>query len=114
MTRTLLRLLAASALLAFTAAPTDAARSAETSSRATVDHVADGDTIQVAVNGHREDVRLIGIDTPEVYFGAECGGPRITLKFTTSGLRLNIACHTFGPLRAEAQAALTHPPRSGS
>jgi micrococcal nuclease len=28
----------------------------------------------VRLRGREEDVRLIGIDTPEVYFGAECGG----------------------------------------
>ena len=41
---------------------------------AVVSDIADGDTIEVRLNGRTEDVRLIGIDTPEVYFGAECGG----------------------------------------
>ena len=36
--------------------------------------VTDGDTIKVRYKGHRHDVRLIGIDTPEVYFAVECGG----------------------------------------
>ena len=36
-----------------------------------VDHVADGDTITLR-NGQR--VRLVQIDTPEVYFGTECYG----------------------------------------
>ena len=36
-----------------------------------VDHVVDGDTIALA-NGQR--VRLVQIDTPEVYFGVECYG----------------------------------------
>ena len=36
-----------------------------------VDHVADGDTITLR-NGQR--VRLVQIDTPEVYFGIECHG----------------------------------------
>jgi endonuclease YncB( thermonuclease family) len=36
-----------------------------------VDHVADGDTITLR-NGQR--VRLVQIDTPEVYFGLECHG----------------------------------------
>lgn len=36
-----------------------------------VDHVADGDTITLR-NGQR--VRLVQIDTPEVYFGSECYG----------------------------------------
>lgn len=42
--------------------------------RATVVEVTDGDTIAVRIKGKERDVRLIGIDTPEVYFGAECGG----------------------------------------
>jgi endonuclease YncB( thermonuclease family) len=38
--------------------------------------VTDGDTIKVQLaGGSRPDVRLIGIDTPEVYGGQECGGP---------------------------------------
>jgi endonuclease YncB( thermonuclease family) len=36
--------------------------------------VTDGDTIKVRRGGKTDDVRLIGIDTPEVYFGEECGG----------------------------------------
>jgi micrococcal nuclease len=45
---------------------------------ATVDHVVDGDTIEVVVGGHHERVRLIGIDTPEVYVERgppDCYGP---------------------------------------
>jgi micrococcal nuclease len=34
--------------------------------QATVVHIVDGDTVDVEVNGQRERVRLIGIDTPEV------------------------------------------------
>jgi micrococcal nuclease len=33
--------------------------------RATVEHVVDGDTIDVTIGGRRERVRLIGINTPE-------------------------------------------------
>jgi endonuclease YncB( thermonuclease family) len=36
-----------------------------------IDHVVDGDTVALA-NGQR--VRLVQIDTPEVYFGVECYG----------------------------------------
>jgi micrococcal nuclease len=36
-----------------------------------IDHVADGDTVTLG-NGQR--VRLVQIDTPEVYFGTECYG----------------------------------------
>ena len=37
-----------------------------------IDHVSDGDTVTLT-NGQR--VRLVQIDTPEVYFGSECYGP---------------------------------------
>lgn len=44
--------------------------------RARVTRVVDGDTVKVRLsNGRRRDVRLIGIDTPEVYGDVECGGP---------------------------------------
>lgn len=46
----------------------------KTKTRATVLEITDGDTIAVRIKGHERDVRLTGIDTPEVYFGAECGG----------------------------------------
>lgn len=37
--------------------------------------VIDGDTVRVRIIGGRQrDVRLLGIDTPEVYGGVECGG----------------------------------------
>ncbi len=45
-----------------------------TKKHAVVTDIADGDTIEVRLRGRIEDVRLIGIDTPEVYFGADCGG----------------------------------------
>ena len=39
--------------------------------------VSDGDTINVAKpGGGEEGIRLIGIDTPEVYGEVECGGPQ--------------------------------------
>jgi micrococcal nuclease len=38
---------------------------------ARIDHVADGDTVALT-NGQR--VRLVQVDTPEVYFGMECYG----------------------------------------
>jgi endonuclease YncB( thermonuclease family) len=43
---------------------------------ARVTHVVDGDTLDVRAFGARREhysVRLIGIDTPEKYFGIECG-----------------------------------------
>ena len=45
--------------------------------RARVIEVVDGDTVRVRLrSGRTEDVRMIGIDTPEVYGGVECGGPQ--------------------------------------
>jgi micrococcal nuclease len=49
-----------------------AARTSTTISLFRVDHVADGDTITLT-NGQR--VRLVQIDTPEVYSDTECYGP---------------------------------------
>ncbi len=41
-----------------------------------VTHVVDGDTVDVRLaSGRVQRVRLLGIDTPEVYNGVECGGP---------------------------------------
>lgn len=42
-----------------------------------IEHV-DGDTLTVRVHGHRQDIRLIGVDTPETKHPrkpVECGGP---------------------------------------
>lgn len=43
--------------------------------RAVVVRVTDGDTLKVRLaNGSERDVRILGIDTPEVYPRLECGG----------------------------------------
>ena len=47
---------------------------AKKSKRARVVSVTDGDTVRVRIKRRTKDVRLIGIDTPEVYGGVECGG----------------------------------------
>jgi len=52
-------------------APTSTA--APRSSVYVIDHVADGDTVALR-NGQR--IRLVQIDTPEIYFGTECYGPQ--------------------------------------
>ena len=68
--RTLTAALALSILVIFMAvSPVAAGPSAVPVYR--VDHVVDGDTIALR-NGQR--VRLVQIDTPEVYFGVECYG----------------------------------------
>lgn len=46
--------------------------------RARVVSVTDGDTIKVRIRRRTRDVRLIGIDTPEVEGRGECGGSRAT------------------------------------
>ncbi len=53
---------------------------------ATVTRVVDGDTIEIspAVDGYT-DVRLIGMDTPETYFGSQPYGPEAS-AFTSSRL----------------------------
>jgi endonuclease YncB( thermonuclease family) len=55
-----------------------------------VDHVADGDTIGLT-DGQR--VRLVQIDTPEVYFGAECYGEpasAVTKRLLPSGTAVTL------------------------
>ncbi len=47
--------------------------------RGVVVRVTDGDTIEVRLpNGSEKDVRILGIDTPEVYPQLECGGQEAT------------------------------------
>jgi endonuclease YncB( thermonuclease family) len=55
-----------------------------------IDHVADGDTVTLR-NGQR--VRLVQIDTPEVYFGTECYGPQAsatTKRLLPAGTRVRL------------------------
>lgn len=55
-----------------------------------IDHVTDGDTV-VLRNGQR--VRLVQIDTPEVFFGRECYGrlaARQTKALLTPGTRVRL------------------------
>jgi endonuclease YncB( thermonuclease family) len=46
-----------------------------------IDHVADGDTVDLR-NGQK--MRLVQIDTPEVYFGTQCYGPQASELTTGS------------------------------
>src|SRR5436190_11002739 len=55
----------------------------QTSGTATVTHVTDGDTVWLSKVGK---VRLIGIDTPEVYDHVDCFGPQAS-AFTDRVLR---------------------------
>jgi endonuclease YncB( thermonuclease family) len=56
---------------------------------AVITRVVDGDTVELD-NG--ETVRLIGIDTPEVYGGAECGGARASayMERIATGRRVSV------------------------
>src|SRR5262249_1248157 len=68
-----LALVAMVALSAIVGNTAPAARSTSSTVTYRIDHVADGDTVDLH-NGAR--VRLVQIDTPEVYFGTECYGPQ--------------------------------------
>ncbi|MGQ9547393.1 MAG: thermonuclease family protein [Roseiflexus sp.] len=77
-----------SALVAPPPSPTSLTLPAELE-RATVTNVADGDTIEVSLNGRTERVRLIGVDTPETSHPSrpvECFG-REASAFTRELLR---------------------------
>jgi endonuclease YncB( thermonuclease family) len=55
-----------------------------------VDHVIDGDTVELRNGKH---FRLVQIDTPEAYFGAECYGPQAsatTKRLLPAGTRVRL------------------------
>jgi endonuclease YncB( thermonuclease family) len=58
-----------------------------------VSDVVDGDTIDIRARGREIRVRLIGIDTPEVFGGSECGGPEASaaMKRIAEGKRVALA-----------------------
>ena len=63
--------------------------------KAKIIRVVDGDTVQVKIlpRGPKPSVRLIGIDTPEVYGGVECGGKaasRSAKKLLPKGTRVRL------------------------
>ena len=85
---TLGRLAAALAALSFVLIP--AAPSATQSTVYRIDHVTDGDTV-VLRNGQR--VRLVQIDTPEVFLRTECYGqqaPATTKRLLPEGTRVRL------------------------
>lgn len=56
-----------------------------------IDHVADGDTVDLRTG---QKVRLVQIDTPEVYFGTECYGKQaseLTKRLLPPGTRVRLA-----------------------
>jgi endonuclease YncB( thermonuclease family) len=67
-----------------------ATKAAHTADVYRIDLVADGDTVTLG-NGQR--VRLVQIDTPEVYFGTECYGPQAsatTKRLLPPGTRVRL------------------------
>ena len=78
-----------------TTAPAQSTAASALSINATMNSVVDGDTIDVNISGHRERVRLIGIDTPETKkpnTPVQCYGPEAT-KFTKSLLPSDTPLH---------------------
>jgi micrococcal nuclease len=78
------------------------------SARAFVVRVVDGDTIEVALGGRREDVRLIGVDTPETVkpgTPVQCFGPRAS-RFTHRRLERRRVRLLFGVERRDVYGRL--------
>jgi micrococcal nuclease len=87
-TRLISSLVGIVAVLALVVAPT-AATSPNVTYR--IDHVVDGDTVDLT-DGAK--VRLVQIDTPEVYFGVECYGRQasaLTKRLLPVGTRVRLA-----------------------
>jgi len=60
-----------------------------------IDHVIDGDTVRLA-NGQK--VRLVQIDTPEVYVRTECYGPQasaVTKRLLRPGVRVTLEAEPY-------------------
>lgn len=59
---------------------------------ATVVDVTDGDTLELHGRGRTFAARLVGIDTPEVYFGAECMGEQASdaMRAVAEGSRVTV------------------------
>ena len=65
--------------------------------RARVVRVIDGDTVDVRIHRRVRRVRLIGIDTPEVYGGVECGGRKASAslkRLLPRGVRVRLLSDT--------------------
>lgn len=78
------------------------------SATATVTRVVDGDTIEARIGGEVEDVRLIGVDTPETVKPGEpvqCFGPQAS-RFTHSWLAGERVRLVFGVERRDVYGRL--------
>ena len=71
--------------------------------RGKIVRVVDGDTVEVKLSkGGKVDVRLLGIDTPEVYGGKECWGPqasRSAKRMLPKGTRVVLRSDKTQPLK---------------
>jgi endonuclease YncB( thermonuclease family) len=75
----------------------------------TIVHYNDGDTIIVNMNGTRETIRFIGVDTPETHkpnTPVQCGGPEAA-AYTKTNLQL------FGKVRLQADPFSSNRDRYG-
>ena len=84
--------------------------------RARVTDVVDGDTIDVRKpNGRTERIRILGIDTPEVYGGIECGGRAASalMKILARG-RVRVKTDATQPKRDRYGRLLAYVSRSGT
>lgn len=84
-------LLALAALLLAIGATAAAARPTRSGQFARIEYVVDGDTVALTNGRH---VRLVQIDTPEVYFSAECYGKQAS-KITKHLLPPGTAIHLY-------------------
>ena len=83
--------------------------------RANVIRVVDGDTVEVAkIRGGTETIRLLGIDTPEVYGGVECGGKAASslMKSLATG-RVKVATDPRQPKRDKYGRLLAYVSKNG-
>lgn len=84
--------------------------------RGRVVRVVDGDTIDVRLaRGKRRRVRLLGIDTPEVYGGRECGGrlASVAMRRLAQGRRVKLVTDTTQDRRDRYGRLLAYVRRAG-
>ena len=86
----------------------DSADAGPRSAVATIPRVVDGDTVEIEFEGRREDLRLIGVDTPETVkpdSPVECFGPQAS-NFTHRSLEGRTARIVFGVERHDVYGRL--------
>jgi endonuclease YncB( thermonuclease family) len=102
----------AAALMALAIAPV--ATTAPASPVYRIGHVVDGDTVDLTGGAK---VRLVQIDTPEVYFGVECYGRQasaITKRLLPGGTKVRLAAEFWaGSARCSSRGSAATPRHSG-